>query len=77
MRNLPIFWHEGSAYPGWMRPSIEDQFWKQHFGTLVFLKDDYTFMPPEMIDKIQRKYVKRFDWPMLDVYYSKDTKYGL
>lgn len=73
-KGLPIFWHEGSAFPSSMLPRIEQKFWDHHFTTLVFLKGDYIFMPHELLNQIKISYRKVDRWPMLDVYVLSPVK---
>lgn len=62
------FFQPGTAFGRDQSPALLSSWGAHHFRTLVFLKDDYTFYPPELLDTIGRLYLRDDRLPLLTVY---------
>jgi hypothetical protein len=65
---LPVFWHPGSAYALSETPAIADAFVAARFGTLVFLRNDFTRMPPVLLHRIGQSYALVDEYQELTVF---------
>ena len=54
----PVWWHGGVAFPHEHMPIYVDRFVEQQHDLLIYLKDDMTYYPPELMAAIQRDYVQ-------------------
>ena len=67
--HFPAWWHPGVSF-GVDQESSLVQVWKDHhFQTLIFLKGDYTFYPPGLLDTIHHDYVRDDSYPRITVYH--------
>ena len=70
--HLPAWWHPGTAFPRSDVPGLLDLWQRQHYQTLIFLRDDpkldYMFYPQPFLDLIHRNYVADDSLPSLTIY---------
>lgn len=68
---LPAWWHPGTSFARAEEPRLI-QAWQDHrFKTLVFLKGDYTYYPPALLDAIHTLYQQDDRYPSLTVYHRR------
>jgi hypothetical protein len=53
---LPIAWDAGTMYPAGMEAEICARWKQQRFELLVFLVNDFTYLPAAIVDEIHRHY---------------------
>jgi hypothetical protein len=69
--HFPAWWHPGTAFGREQVPQLVEV-WQQHrFQTLIFLKGDYTFYPPALLEAIRRDYVRDDRYPEITVYHRR------
>ena len=69
--HFAAWWHPGVAFAIEQEPQLV-QVWKDHrFQTLIFLKDDYTFYPAELMDAIARDYTRDDRYTRITVYHRR------
>jgi hypothetical protein len=69
--HFPAWWHPGTAFGREQVPQFV-QVWKDHrFQTLIFLKDDYTMFPPELMAAIANGYLRDDRYPDITVYHRR------
>lgn len=70
-KHLPVWWHPGSSF------ALADQaailaVWKEHrFSTLIYLKDDFTWYPPEFLEMLRSMYVRDDAYSELTVFHRR------
>ncbi len=67
-RGLPIWWHAGTSFPLADTALVADRWSRARFDLLVFLRDDDSRMPAEVIDRIRRDHVRDQGDPELTVW---------
>jgi hypothetical protein len=68
---LPAWWHPGVSFGIDQQPHLI-QVWEDHrFQTLIFLKGDYTFYPPALLNYIRQNYVEDDRYPLITVYHRR------
>lgn len=68
---LPLWWHPGSSYPLSIEKSLVDNFAANHFTLLIFLSQDRTRIPRQIIEYINNNYDIVDGFKMIDVYRRK------
>lgn len=69
--HFPAWWHPGVAFGIDQEPGLIRAWQAHRFQTLIFLKDDYTFYPPELMNVIAHGYVRDDRYPSLTVYHRR------
>jgi len=66
----PVWWHPGVAYPPADEARYVEAWAKDQMDVLVFLRDDYTYLPPSFMTVLQHDYTRlpAATYPELDVY---------
>jgi hypothetical protein len=66
----PVWWHPGVAYPPTDEARYVQAWSRDQMDVLVFLKDDYTYLPPSFLTVLKHDYrlLPPADYPRLDVY---------
>ncbi len=72
--HLPVWWHPGTAFARRETPHLLQVWQAQGFKTLIFLKGDYTFYPPEFMDLIHEGYVEDDSYMGLTVYHARSIR---
>ena len=67
-RGLPIWWHPGSSYPLDQEPEIDSRWSQLEFGTLIFLRGNFTRIPLAIQNSISRDYEQCAGFPDLSVF---------
>lgn len=67
-RNLPVWWHPGTSFARSNEHSLVQAWQAHHFDTLIFLKGDYTYYPPDLLAIIHTLYTEDDRYPLLTVY---------
>jgi hypothetical protein len=67
-RHFPAWWHPGTAFDRALMPTIVANWDQQRFPTLIFLKGDYTFYPPSLLNDLKTEYIRDDRYPRLTVY---------
>ncbi len=66
--HFPAWWHPGTSFGRDQEPGLI-QVWKQkRFETLIFLKNDYSYYPPEFLSLIHNDYLRDDTYPRLTIY---------
>lgn len=65
---LPLWWHPGSSYPLKKDKNILKSFEDNNFSLLVFLAQDKTRMPGDIIRYVDKYFEKIDGYTMIDVY---------
>lgn len=69
--NQPIWWHPGVSY-SFSQEKYFVNIWKnKHFDTLVFFREDITYLPRELIEAIQENYFLVTNQGLLTVLHRK------
>lgn len=72
-RGLPAWWHPGTSFARADEPGLV-RLWEDHrFETLIFLKGDYTYYPPDLLAAIDRDYVRDDQYSSITVYRRRHT----
>lgn len=69
---LPLWWHPGSSYAARDEAGVLQAFSRNRFERLVFLGDDRTRMPPRLLDRIARDYVRSAYRGELEIYVRRE-----
>lgn len=69
--HFPAWFHPGTAFARAQLPQVLDVWQRDHFHTLLFAKDDYTYYPPEFLDMIQDRYELVRETDTLSVWRAK------
>jgi hypothetical protein len=67
--HFPAWWHPGVSFGIDQESSLVEVWKDHHFQTLIFLKGDYTFYPPDLLDAIHRDYVRDDSYAEITVYH--------
>lgn len=67
-RHFPAWWHPGTAFDRALMPTIVANWEQQHYPTLIFLKGDYTFYPPSLLNDLKTEYIRDDRYPRLTIY---------
>lgn len=70
-RNLPLWWQPGAGFGLKEQPKIVENWKAAEFGILVFLKDDFTYIPENLVDFIRSTYVEDMSFSELSVFHRK------
>jgi hypothetical protein len=71
---LPLWWRHGSSYPYWLKGEIIEKFKADRFALLIFLAEDRTRMPQQLLDYIEAAYAREPGYKTLDVYRARDER---
>ena len=67
-KGFPLWWHPGTSYSLKTQDYIINNFTEKTFNILIFLKDDRTRVPSEILNFINLNYNKNQKYNFLDVY---------
>lgn len=68
-KGLPLWWHPGTSYSLNDSENVIGEFMARNFDILVFLRDDRTRIPEEILIHINSTYKKVEKYNFIDVYY--------
>jgi hypothetical protein len=68
-KGLPLWWHPGTSYGLNDSENVIDEFRARNFDILIFLKDDRTRIPEEILIYINSSYKKIEKYNSIDIYY--------
>jgi hypothetical protein len=68
---FPAWWHPGTAFGKEQQPQLVRLWQAAHFQTLIFLKDDYIFYPPEFMQAITTEYVRDDRYARITVWHRR------
>jgi hypothetical protein len=52
----PVWWHPGTSFPAGDLPKFIQEFKESHYDVLIFLKNDMTYYPPELVEFIKGEF---------------------
>ncbi len=70
-RNLPAWWHPGTAFARSREGELIERWETKRFPTLIFFREDYTYYSKEFIDAIAEKYTRDNSYESLIVWRRK------
>lgn len=71
--NQPSWWHPGVSFPKSLESKYISAWSSRKFATLVFFKNDLTYMPQEFIELLVAEYSVDQSYPLLTVLHRKPS----
>ncbi len=70
-RNLPVWWHPGTAFARADEPAFLRNWLDRRFATLIFLRNDFTYYSPEFLSLIANLYSRDDRYAELTVFHAR------
>ena len=69
---LPVWWDPGTSFAAKREPELLGVWQARRFGTLIFLKDDFTYYSPQFLQIINTLYVRDDNYSELTIFHARE-----